>query len=482
MSPSHEQHQTSLLMGFQLNLDLEPIPTPNLRRAVHLDSLIKQLPRCKDGGPGVGVSDTQVARLRAELQACHGSLDQLSRLFARVRKPHLWFAVYAADHLLPDAQNYLPTFDQPIAKAILGEATTKRDTSSLRQALRLYFMAFGKQGMIQKSGLEVLRDWIQQELPHHADGRIPSLSTLSSNRWLFADDGPIRLAEKIPTPADLERICDEHRVPREGGFFSAVRDEVLLLRLRQAHPSATEQLIDQIYLRKRDRTTRGRCLGAEALEILISRVRSELQADWPEHWLDAILRVSCHPEVPRTTPDYQNFWHWAERADIDLAMAGLAKRNIEKFLEILDKQYTEFHQYEYRKVFLRHLLHHKKIRRVKLILPPNVYRVIPQQSRDPYSMTVLSRDGDQSVICLQCTDGVNIVEGTQDFAIGVFINREIPIYNLWSHTLMQYDLNELRTSRLLPDCRKVHHDSGSWMNDVIKFLRTRNIEWPLIRR
>jgi hypothetical protein len=398
-----------------------------------------------------------------------------------VPKPHLWFALYAADHLLPDVQNYLPTFDQDIAKAILGGGIEKRDTSSLRLAIHLYFMAFGKQGIIQKSGLEVLQGWIRQKLPHYADKRISSLSTYNSNCWLFADDGPTRLAEKIPTPADLQRICEEHRVPTKGGFFTAVRDEVLLLRLRQAHPDAVQELVGEISKRKRELTHRGTCLGAEGIRTLIHRVRDELSLDWPDHWLDAVLTMGCHPDVPRTTADYSYFWKWATQEDLNIVSAGLARRNVEKFLSILEAYHGDSHQYKNRALFLRHLLKHRKIIRVRVLVSPSHFREMKKYPDifDQYAICSLDREVRKSVIFIQCQDGVQIIEGSEDFALGLFVEgKPIPVKGVWDPNKTIFELDSLITIRL-PGCMSLRHDhKGHWMNKVIRELRNYHVEWP----
>lgn len=463
-------------MSFDSNL--RSLPFPKLSESI-LKGPIKRLKEISEKNGDPKDSKPFKDRKQALIKALK-SRKQNGRSFERVTdvlgRERLLLSIYL-DHLGRNQEkHWLPPFDTRIAQSVLGDSGKAWHGARARQVALFFFTHFDR--------IEALEFVCQRLCEAYANPKKdyePVRTWQKYHKTLFNPDGPEKIARQGAKSVSVDQLVTQYAIP-EGRFAEKLRQCLLLEVLRETPFGEVDPVFEEIETLKDKRAFSKYLLGAAALEILVQRVQTEGKGQWPEKWPEWILRFGCDPRHGRASANGAKWWGWATDSELRLAKQGIIGRDLGFFIQFLRNSLSgtgKEGQFERRHRFLKALFHSGKIKNAKLVLNQATFRQLDREYRnDIYSLAKLVETRHQtSMICLDCTDEIQIIEGTHNFGLRVF-HPHFPIKGFWEDPSKSYQDRKLRITPKECDIFLPHDPHGKWVEHFFNQLRSEfHVEW-----
>jgi hypothetical protein len=272
-------------------------------------------------------------------------------------------------------------------------------------------------------------------------------------------------------------------LPEKSQLLNEISVILTLTKLQRIKFGTINEVFNEIVVTetKNIKIKGGIYLGAKALEILIKRSINEGHGKVPEEWAEWIERIGCSPLVMQRSDDFSKWWSWANKKELQIAIAAVNAKNLEFFLSYLKTsiQGSEYaHQFTNRAKFLRKLLSEGKILDSRVMISPNDYQELNKKKEISSDSIGFLKHAPRntSVICLYCIDDVYIVEGTQNFRFRAWINN-FPVRGLFEREKNSFDDGTFRRTSNVP-IMLTHDAAGNWMKKFKDHLRMNHrIRW-----
>jgi hypothetical protein len=463
-----------------IDLRLREIPAPQVP-TLQLNAAIRTLQRItnrKEVGESKHFKNLkEELKLRLMNPRRGATFEQTTAVIGRER---LLLSLYL-EHTGRTDTSWLPPFDETTAESVLGSDGGEWHAGRRRQAVQLFFTHF--------DALPALYDLCSRLLESFADSEAHPSSAV--NVWhqkpatIFAVDGPQKVANSARKGETLPELMNRFALPKDGRFSARLKECFLLTRLESVELGQGQEILAELEGIRNFSYQGGVPMGAAALRIMIRRVLKG-GGNWKGDWRDWILRLGCDPALPSTSEVFGKWWGcWhPTREELDCAQRAVNRQTLEYFIQFLEqslrgKQGQE--QFESRAGFLRWLDDTGKIQHFKLLLHPSAYLALPNAYRQQRHRVAQIEGSGQgtSVIVMQCTDDIWIVEGTHIFAIRVFINN-FPVTEVFSENRRSYSYSSFTQGAMHRDhCSGIWKPHmGDWLHDLLWQIRYHfHVEW-----
>ena len=464
-----------------LELRLREIPAPRVS-TLQLDAAVWTLQRItnrKEAGESKhfkNLKEELKERLMNPKRAA--TFEQTTAVVGRER---LLLSLYLEHTGRSDTAWWLLPFDKTIAESVLGTDGAEWHSGRRRQAVQLFFTHF--------DALPALDELCYRLLESFADSESHTSSAV--NVWhqkpatIFAIDGPQKVASAAYKGETLTELMARFALPKEGRFSARLKESFLLTRLESVELGQGQEILAELETIRNLPYQGGVPLGAAALRILIRRVL-KAGGDWKGDWPDWILRLGCDPAIPATSEIFGKWWGcWhPTREELDCAQRAVNRQTIEYFIQFLEQSLRGSpgqDQFEARAGFLRWLDDTRKIRRFKLLLHPRAYVALPNAYRQQRHRVAQIEGSGQgtSVIVMECTNDIWIVEGTHIFAIRAF-KHDFPVIEVFSENRRSYGYLSFTQGAMHRDtCSGIWKPHmGNWLHDLLWQIQYKfRVEW-----
>ena len=461
-----------------LELRLREIPTPRIS-TLQLDAAVRTLQRItnrKEGGESKhfkNLKEELKQRLMNSKRAA--AFEQTTAVVGRER---LLLSLYL-EHTGRSDTEWLPPFNDAIAESVLGSDGGKWHSGRRRQAVLLFFTHF--------DALPALDDLCARLLESFADSESHASSAV--NVWhqnpdtIFAIDGPQKVAKAAKKGEALTELMARFALPEEGRFSARLKESFLLTRLESVELGEGQEILEELETIRTLPYQGGVPMGSAALRIMIRRVL-KTGGDWKGDWPDWILRLGCDPSLAgRIFGEWWGCWHPTSE-ELDCARRAVNRQTLEYFIQFLEQSLRGKpgqDQFESRAGFLRWLDDTGKIRRFKLLLHPSAYVALPNAYRQQQQRVAQIEGSGQgtSIIVMECTDDIWIVEGTHIFAIRVFRN-DFPLPEVFLENRRSFSYSSFTQGAMHRDsCTGIwKKHMGSWLPDLLWQIQCNfRVEW-----
>jgi hypothetical protein len=400
---------------------------------------------------------------------------------AGVGRKRLLLSLYIEYSTRSDA-TWLPFFDNAIARSVLGETGVDWHAGLRRQATQLFFTHFEQLPALKELCGRLLEAY-QVPISHASTA---TMIWQDQRSTIFATDGPQQIARAARANEALAELMERFAVPGDGCFSARLKESYLLVRLGSVEVGGGQKILQAVEAMRTSPYQAGVPLGAAALRIMTRRVL-EFGGEWRGDWADWILRLGCDPALPAASEPFGKWWGcWhPTRTELDCAQRGVNRQTLEYFIQFLNESLNGtngYEQFEARAGFLRWLDDTRKIIKFKLLLHSSAFHALPKAYRQQRHRVARIEGAAQgtSVIVMECTDGVWIVEGTHSFAIRAFRNN-FPLPEMFSKHPSSYNYMDFTQGSMHRDtCTgiwKAH--MGSWIPDLLWQMKYKlHVEWP----
>jgi hypothetical protein len=309
--------------------------------------------------------------------------------------------------------------------------------------------------------------------PHES----PALSAYRQHcRALFGKDAPSALLQyaqrhqlHFPTAAKTWHLPDTSRI-----YARACRRYYLepLEKLKSGHhhPLLDELCLAQVQqLPMPDRLL----LGHHACRILMDTCLTA-NANLADNWRHLILTIMGDPRVPRSSPQFQQWWGRLEKKYAQAMRRWLSQLDLKLFLDILeevarrhDKQ-DLLRMFPARKRFLEGLQHLGLIKESRLLLGSQAEKYVREHidSQDLPQFASLS-SADVSLIYLNL-GSAHLLEGTHTFQVRIYHLLNIP--GLGDYEADKFSLSTLRKYTAAHTIRHAPSKLPRWQYELIETL------------
>ena len=283
----------------------------------------------------------------------------------------------------------------------------------------------------------------------------------------------------------LTELIVRFALPKEGRFSARLKESFLLTRLETVGLGEGQDILEELETIRDLPYQGGVPLGAAALRIMIRRVLNA-GGDWRGDWAGWILRLGCDPALPTTSAVFGKWWGcWHPTHDeLTCAQRAVSRMTLEYFIKFLEQSLSGTvgqDQFESRAGFLRWLDDTGKIRRFRLLLHPRAFQALPiayRQQRHRVAQIEGATQG-ASIIVMECTEGIWIVEGTHSFAIRVF-RKDFPLPEVFLENRRSFNYSSFTQEQMHRDtCVGIwKRHMGNWLPDLLWQIRYRfRVEW-----
>ena len=378
---------------------------------------------------------------------------------------------------------------------LVSRLTGPRSQLSTLTLLHLISAWFRHDRFKNSQGLRALGRLLQTQLEQRQNTRRTVMLSLyiEHRALLFAVDAASRLVKRAHAAGNFETIIEQYglTVQSDSRLVTLARACYYVARLEALPVGADSELLNKVTqpkIRDAPLDGEGELIGHAVLRSLISRAGASIVSD---AWRNTILSIAGDPRVPRSHPNYLNWWSRLEPALTDKVRGWLAGFDLKLFLSALE-QYGESRQdedlqrmYPARKRFLEGLLEQGKVNNTRLFISPDMeqYLTTVFDKKELPAYAIVS--GSRSMIYLDVA-GVHILEGSHNRAIyGVprlpkasrildFGIRKFQERDLGKGLLEQYaaEFNEQRRDQL-----EVRHSpkTFNWQHQVIQYLQLQEV-------
>jgi hypothetical protein len=460
---------------------LRPLWSPKLSGSRALASIQKLKEITPESGRGSSANlEDRVEALRARLQASRENGWSWCDATNVPRREWALIKLYTLHLGATGSEQWLCPFNDLVAESVLGTDGSRWHPSRRRDVTNFFFVQFDRITCLAKLS-EMLRSaWI------NAKGRI---TDPAARTWagfadaLFACDGPDRIAAHWQPGETIDDLANRFFVPQASVFRDQLFNSVLLRRLGQLPIFSEDHDLFGEVERSKTRSFRdGRLLGGRANEILIDRVLKEAGGQWKETWSRRVVPFACHPRT-LDPAEKQRWWGWANPQQIDAAIRGLTGLNIREFIRLLEGSLRgtgNEHQFPRRRDFLLKIFDSNLIQDAKLVVHSDLFHQLDSATRRSLQPSQSKGGGQRtSFICLKCSDGIFLIEGTHSFSLRGFRGEgRFPINGFWNNPPKLYDGTIFRSDEARCDVYQRH--TAGWEDSFLRKLRRDlHIDWHL---
>lgn len=271
--------------------------------------------------------------------------------------------------------------------------------------------------------------FIQEALGDLSSALTGDLRSLRSNSEdVFNAEGPQLMAAK--SIAERSDLADHLRKAGFSGlmgsaFVKLAFRHYFIKQLEELPPGEDSPVLAE--LRKPDVHMavlgEGKLLGHKALEILIDRTPDSGPS---EAWQKAVIGIAGDPRVGSRSKSFQNWWQILGEGRAKKVVGWLSSLDLRIFLEVLEasarKTNTESirRMYPPRKKFMEGLLEQGMVVQSRLFLSrdASMYLRANYDAEDVPEHAVITT-GHTSVIYLELTSGLHMIEGTDNMKIKI---------------------------------------------------------------
>jgi hypothetical protein len=395
-----------------------------------------------------------------------------------VGRERLLLSIYI-EHFGFAYKNWLPIFDNNIALSLLGRNGGNWHIGRKRQVALLFFTHFDKITALPILCIRLIEAFTSTNISGSKEARV---SIWHNNRGdLFHLKGPGNIAKRVIDAESLPNLMKRFAIPKNGRFAEKLRQDLLLNKLKNVPFGEEDSAFAEIEKEKNESVSKGMLMGAEALRTMLRRVVKEKNGRWSGVWPRWISRFGCDPRYSRNSAQVAKWWGWATPSELRLAQQGVTGLTLSFFIKFLRnsiKGTNREEQFELRARFLLSLFEAGKIQNSRLVLNRSALQQLPQQYHDRVMVALLSSTPYQtSMICLECTDGIYIIEGTHNFGLRVF-HKIFPVDAFWSDPRDIYQDSDFRISPKQCPVFIRHVKSGHWTQKFFEALRAKfHVEW-----
>lgn len=463
----------------RLDLKLPDLRLPRLSDALLKQPLaqLRQIRESNEVKWGAGGSsiifNNRKEKFRKRLQGAVNPRNEVTKIQStEVGWQRLLLSLYVESH----GQDWLPTFNAEMASAVLGNDATAWNVSRRRHVTRLFFERFDS-----LPALSFLAEQLRKSYGINA-GTITGIGAIWAEKCnsIFCSDGPQQIAKKAMPNEKWEQLRDRFGVPELGRFSEKLRQVHLLETLQRCVLGDEPEVLLEIERCRSEPALDSLCLGAAALRILVLRVETEGHCSWPHAWQRWIVRLGCDPRMGRQCAEGAKWWGWATDSQLQIAQQGVTGLTLRFFIGFLEhslKGTEKESQFTLRSRFLLALFEAGKIKDTRLCLNwTQLQRMkgamavseIERGTYDNYVAHLSDTTDKTSMICLQCTDDIFIIEGTHTFGLRVYRGSgRFPVTGFWERSRKTYQDRELRVGRdFIP-----HDQWGRWVEKFFGELR-----------
>ena len=468
-----------------LELPLKEMPAPRAA-TVQLDGAIRKLKAIASHNLATATEGAESPHFRNSKEELKQRLmnprreANFEQSTAVVGRERLLLSLYLEYAARSDV-SWLPPFDECIAESVLGADGGEWHSGRRRQATQLFFTHFDALPALDDLRLRLLESFMV------SDAHPSSAATVWHHQRakIFATDGPQRIAQAAKNGETLTELMARFALPKEGRFSARLKESFLLTRLESVELGEGQEILEELETIRTLPYQGGVPLGAAALRIMTCRVL-EAGGDWTGDWPDWILRLGCDPALPPTSEIFGKWWGcWhPTREQLDCAQRAVNRQTLEYFIQFLEQSLSGTSgqdQFESRAGFLRWLDDTRKIRRFKLLLHPRAFQALPLAYRQQrHRVTQIDGSGQgTSVIVMECTEDIWIVEGTHIFAIRVFRN-DFPLPEVFLESRRSFSYSSFTQGAMHRNtCTGIWKPHmGNWLPDLLWQIRYNfRVEW-----
>jgi hypothetical protein len=402
------------------------------------------------------------------------SFEEVSDVVGRER---LLLSIYLGYLGRADARDWLPPFDNVLARSLLGNLGADWHAGRRQQVTLLFFMHFDQLPSLNFLCARLIEAYVTVR-PHD---RGPTQIWHEKRETLFNPASPENIAKQLRNAETLSTVMERYAIPNNGRLAEKLRQIFLLNAIKVAPFGIETPAFTEVEELRKQRASESMLMGAAALKIMVQRVATEGGRSWSDEWPRWITRFGCDPRYGRASAEGAKWWGWATDSELRLAQQGITGLTLEFFIGFLEDSLrgTEREgQFALRSRFLLALHKAKKIQQARLVLNWSSLQRLDRKHRNPYSVAHLSATMDQtSIVCLSCTDDIYVIEGTHNFGLRMF-HRSFPVDGFWERPAKTYQDRDLRISPANCPVFLVHSQSGNWVKKFFDELRTKfHVEW-----
>lgn len=296
----------------------------------------------------------------------------------------------------------------------------------------------------------------------------------AQRRGLFGKDGPaalLKYCKRKQTP--LHAAAQDWALPEAARFSVTARRRYYLEPLPAAADDAP--LFEELRLPevKESVMEDGLLLGHHACRTLMDAAL-ESGEDLAEARLRFLLDLMGDPRVPRSAPQYQQWWGRLEKKYLDAVRVWLSRLDLKLFLNILEEVARNrdhkdlLRMYPARKRFLEGLQEQGLIKQARLLLGRQAEKYI-REHFDAHELPEFATlgAGDISLIYLNLGNA-HLLEGTHTFQARLY--HILPIPGLADYEADSFNLSVLRKYPADDTIRHRPVQAPRWQHDLIETL------------
>jgi hypothetical protein len=424
-----------------LDLRLRELPAPRIS-TIRLDGSTRALREIasRNRARADGGGESRAFRNRKEEVRRHLMSRGSAAIFEEARKPgaeRVLISLYVEHAAQADAK-WLPAFDEAVAQTVLGLDGRAWHAGRRRQATQLFFTQFDRLPALPQLCERLVESYRRADLGAAGPGEI----WRAHHAMLFRTDGPQKIATAAKGSEMLSQLSERFAVPDTGRFAARLKELLLLTKLQATEIGKGAELLQELEAIRDSPFENGVLMGSAALRMMTRKVLAS-GGEWKGDWPDWILRLGCDPALPATSAVFGKWWgSWhPTAAELSCAQRALNRQTLEYFIQFLEQSLVEIgkhDQFESRAGFLRRLDDTRRILRFKLILHPTVFQNLPRAYREQrHRIAKLEGGQGTSVIAMECSDDVWLVEGTHIFALRAF-RRDFPAPEIFRENRSSY--------------------------------------------
>ena len=338
--------------------------------------------------------------------------------------------VRAFTYLLSFSYEFAKNID--ISRSILDHLLFIRSPVSrltLTQLIRSFLVQFDE--VADEQGLLDWCEFIKGSLFHYSSGSGSSELKRYAQHGdvIFSPFGPSRVVkysqkEGIDFDGMLQRLGLTGFT--DGRYLTLCRNQYYLETLKNIPVGENNSILSEICKPEvvNSPYTQDKQLGHKVLEILIDRSAGQAIS---QSWQNTILTIAGDPRVPKSSPNYQQWWALLGEERIFLMRGWLSRFDLKLFLKVLEQSAKDGsnsdmeRMFESRKVFMEGLLKQGLVAESRLFLSGYAEHYL-KRHYDRKELPEYARVSSQqtSMIYLNISGKVHMIEGSHSFKLKLF--------------------------------------------------------------
>lgn len=317
----------------------------------------------------------------------------------------------------------LPDIDESLIQIFTREIESK-NLGQLKKLTQFYFNCFSAPAVQTKLGNYLHYAWNKRtgDLYGMASKWKANCEALFDSAALHKSIGKLQVNESF------SNLVERLGIPETSRFHEELSLQHFLRRIEESNPEQEDEQLWQEIIDSKNEVVGGRKFGALVAQTMVERVELVFDSKWPAIWRELLIPVSSNP--------YDNspiWWSWASSQQLKTARAAIIIQKLKSFLEVVrDTHRGNPHQWESREKFLLKLLENDQIQSIWIMLnPAEIEKLNKRQIETIRPVRIVSKI---SFIYLQCTDKIDIVEGSEDCFIRAWARESSPFRVYFKNT------------------------------------------------